>query len=1061
MLALVLSVSAFLFGGDLQKPLPQLEITTRSNGLEGSSIPLTVYTGGSTGAVTWSVADITGTAAINGANLDLQQAGTVALKIEIAEDATYAAWHTTKLITINVTDGQDTEMMQIWGITSTGGAGNAGTLFRMNADGTGYTKMSEFSAELQGAVTNYNNPIIASDGNLYGTLANGGKYGSGVIYKYDLTNNTYTVVYNFQDLNGTTPWSELFEHTDGKFYGTTSSGGTYNLGVLFSFDKSSNTYEVLYNFDGENGSTPASPPRAGANGKLYGTTSRGGSSNSINGTFYEYDPATETFTKKFNFDGGAGGSKPFSAPRLASNNKLYFTTKDNALSGAGSIYEYDPAIPSMTLKKDLSPGQIAWCFGGFTPQSSGGKLYTSGNAGGAEAYGSIGEYTPGATDITIKYSFPIALKEYPMMNTTLGSNGKLYGVTGKTSTTSGVAWGAIYQYDPANNNYSRLYELTDGPGSTALVEGAAGIFYGVLGSDGTTSKGKLFRYDVANNQFTILSSFNDVTGPASPKGDLAAIGDKLYMSTGGGLTYQGTMASFDRTTNVLTKIKDYTTSDTQSVGFVSNLNGKLYSVISSGTTGIYSYDPVTGDRTFFNNAVNASGKNQLVAGDDGLMYGIQGDDPGSQAVYVFNPSDPDSKIAHPFGTTAEMGRTHDGLSWGPGGKLYGVALSGGANGQGIIYSFDPSDNSFEDVYDFELPYFSPTGGVTLADNGKFYGIAYTNPYPTRILYEFDPATGDFTPKQTFDTETVGPGPLFKSSTGNLFGYTTPGSEPNSSILYIYDPVNNTVSRDPTVHLGNGVSSWLLLDPVTGDGEEEKDDPTLALEIEDKTFGDDPFTIEASTNSDGEVSYSFESDKITMDGDEVTIVEAGRVSITASVAETETFNTASTEASFCINPAKPIVDTMMLTGGLGGIVELISLVDDGNQWYRDGEALEGATEKTFDDLSDGVYTLTVTVDDCTSEPSLPVVIETSGLEDDLASLVRLYPNPAVTELHVELPGAASSVQVSLADHLGRAIESRNAQGGTTEKFHVGHLPASLYIVRVAHGGKTISKVFVKR
>ena len=81
-------------------------------------------------------------------------------------------------------------------------------------------------------------------------------------------------------------------------WGMTYEGGQSNIGTIFKTDNSGNNQSVVYSFPLENeGANPEYTKLCQAsNGKLYGMTS-GGGSNSY-GVLFEYDPSTNTFTKK-------------------------------------------------------------------------------------------------------------------------------------------------------------------------------------------------------------------------------------------------------------------------------------------------------------------------------------------------------------------------------------------------------------------------------------------------------------------------------------------------------------------------------------------------------------------------------------------------------------------------------------------------------------------------------------------------------------------------------------------------------------------------------------------
>ncbi len=79
-------------------------------------------------------------------------------------------------------------------------------------------------------------------------------------------------------------------------YGTTTTGGDHNDGIVFKIGLSGRRYEVLHSFQGHaagDGSTPESA-LIQMNGVLYGTTSMGGTSTNCStngcGTIFKINP---------------------------------------------------------------------------------------------------------------------------------------------------------------------------------------------------------------------------------------------------------------------------------------------------------------------------------------------------------------------------------------------------------------------------------------------------------------------------------------------------------------------------------------------------------------------------------------------------------------------------------------------------------------------------------------------------------------------------------------------------------------------------------------------------
>jgi len=202
-----------------------------------------------------------------------------------------------------------------------------------------YTQKHEFDS-LTGS-----NPegslMQASNGKLYGMTSKGGVNDDGVIFEYDLVTNAYTTKFDFDNLvTGRVPFGSLIESSNGKFYGMTSAGGAQDRGVLFEYDPTINVYTQKLNFRGfTNGNGPFGSLIEAANGKLYGLTSEGGANNM--GVLFEYEPATNTYAKKIDFNGTLKGRNPKGSLLEASNGVLYGMTSAGGSFDDGVIFSYD------------------------------------------------------------------------------------------------------------------------------------------------------------------------------------------------------------------------------------------------------------------------------------------------------------------------------------------------------------------------------------------------------------------------------------------------------------------------------------------------------------------------------------------------------------------------------------------------------------------------------------------------------------------------------------------------------------------------------------------------
>jgi uncharacterized repeat protein (TIGR03803 family) len=174
----------------------------------------------------------------------------------------------------------------LYGTTVAGGTYNYGSVFEFSASGE-MTLLYSFVGGSDGESPDA--PLFrTSNGNLYGTTFEGGN-GLGTVFKVD-TSGKETVVHPFGDFqnDGDYPESPLASDSKGNLYGTTIQGGTGGSGVVYQIS-TQGVYSVVYDFATQaEGGGPNGPLLAGSNGKFYGTTSSGGTANS--GTVYELIP---------------------------------------------------------------------------------------------------------------------------------------------------------------------------------------------------------------------------------------------------------------------------------------------------------------------------------------------------------------------------------------------------------------------------------------------------------------------------------------------------------------------------------------------------------------------------------------------------------------------------------------------------------------------------------------------------------------------------------------------------------------------------------------------------
>jgi uncharacterized repeat protein (TIGR03803 family) len=179
----------------------------------------------------------------------------------------------------------------LYGTTEFGGADNAGTVFQITLSGF-EMQIHSFANSPEDGKFPKAALIQASDGNFYGTTNDGGSTGGGTVYRLN-ADNVETVLYSFNQASlstdGNGPRGNLLQASDGNIYGTTTSGGVYDLGTILKITLDG-VETVLHSFSAGNGATAdGSSPEAGllqdSSGNFYGTTYGGGANG--NGTAFK------------------------------------------------------------------------------------------------------------------------------------------------------------------------------------------------------------------------------------------------------------------------------------------------------------------------------------------------------------------------------------------------------------------------------------------------------------------------------------------------------------------------------------------------------------------------------------------------------------------------------------------------------------------------------------------------------------------------------------------------------------------------------------------------------
>ncbi len=296
---------------------------------------------------------------------------------------------------------------QFFGITSNGGLYNTGVFYSIQLNGT-RENLHDFNLNTEGQNPN-GDLFLAADGKYYGTARFGGPGQSGTIFSIT-EDGTLEVLHTFEaSETGQFPYGGIVVTEDGTIYGTTIAGGTYNYGTFYTLSPEGD-YSILYDFFSPfDGGSPEASLTFGADGKIYGTTTEGGSYNA--GSLFDYDPTTGTLTVDYNFNPDTDGEAVRAGLLLHSDGSLYGTTT-TGLNGGGALFRYNSST-GMEVLHAFNPVVDGKYSAGGVSEDQQGHVIGFCNQGGNNNQGTCFSYSD--TDgFDLIYSFSTAESPGPV-----------------------------------------------------------------------------------------------------------------------------------------------------------------------------------------------------------------------------------------------------------------------------------------------------------------------------------------------------------------------------------------------------------------------------------------------------------------------------------------------------------------------------------------------------------------------------------------------------------------------------------------------------------------------
>jgi len=332
--------------------------------------------------------------------------------------------------------------------------------------------------------------LRGSDGRLYGTLSSSGSFGQ--IFAINPDGTDFQSLGTLSSTTGSAPIGALLE-TGGKLFATTFNNGASSQGSIVSVHPDGTGLQNVHSFAGNpsDGAKPFSGLLLASDGKFYGTTSSGGASNG--GCVYAINSDGTGFSIVLSFAAGSDPTSPvIEVP--ASSGKLYGTTSAGGANGKGRIFAVSKNGSSPVTLHDFAGADGQTPYDGLTLASDG-YLYGTTSAGGANGKGTLFRIaTTGGTSFQTLHDFTGADGDNPVYGGLLqASDGRLYGVTNVGGDHNK---GTLFRIDVGGGNFQVLHSFagTDGQSPYGrLLETSPGTFNGTTQNGGTTAKGVIFK----------------------------------------------------------------------------------------------------------------------------------------------------------------------------------------------------------------------------------------------------------------------------------------------------------------------------------------------------------------------------------------------------------------------------------------------------------------------------------------------------------------------------------------------------------------------------------------
>jgi len=630
------------------------------------------------------------------------------------------------LYTQPVTDGT-----YLYGMSKLGGVNGLGNVFKVKTDGSSYATLLSFSGTANGSSPD--GSLILSGTILYGMTYDGGANNLGCIFKINTDGTGYSKLFDFSGTaDGANPQGSLIL-SGTILYGMTYAGGANNLGSIFKYDLSGAGYTRLFSFSGSaDGSNPYGDLILSGT-ILYGMTYAGGSVSGL-GCIFKYDLSGTGYTKMYSFT--ASAYHPYGSLILSAG--ILYGLANNF--GVGTIFQYDIGSSTFSILHTLGGTNPESPTGSLV--LSGTTLYGMGSTGGVNSRGGIFKYDLSGGGYSSVYDFNGVSDGKNPGGTLLLSGGVLYGLTNSGGYGVGhslLGSGIFFKINTDGSGYTKILDCNYAPNGVnpCGIIFSSDVIYGMTPSGGAYNNGTIYKINYDGTSFTKLLDFNTTNG-ADPERPLIISGNVLYGSTyTGGASNKGCIFKLNTDGSGYSKILDFTggavgQNGTGSSGLIiykSTLfgvtpsggaygNGTVYKIRTdgSGYADLYDLGQTATDPSYAKGELALSGN--MLYGTGGL-----GGANGGGCIFKVDTSGGSYTKIYDFAAAGGGYPQYQPLII-SGSTLYGATDVWGSSNMGTAYKINTDGSSFQVLVDFNGTNGGPQDGGLTISGSNVYGLTY-------------------------------------------------------------------------------------------------------------------------------------------------------------------------------------------------------------------------------------------------------------------------------------------------------------------------------------------------